>query len=198
MRLFPAFFLTLRDWSRLIGIYFSKGGDVVDPGSRDIGVAVVLGAQVLRGGRPSGTLSARTLHAAKLYDGGRISHIVVTGGVGENPPSEADVMAGILAGAGVPEAVVEEECSAKTTWESAINVSRMMSEAGVSEVVVITDPLHCPRTVAAFGERGLRAIAEPVYESPSWRSPKMRREQLFREMGASVWYRFGHRVGTRL
>ncbi|MCA1717124.1 MAG: hypothetical protein LC781_09880, partial [Actinobacteria bacterium] len=36
------------------------------PGKID-GAAVVLGAQVLPGGRPSGTLRARALHAARLH-----------------------------------------------------------------------------------------------------------------------------------
>ena len=34
---------------------------------------------------------------------------------------------------------------------------------------MVTDPLHCVRTVASFGRVGLLAVAEPVYSSPMWR-----------------------------
>ncbi|MCA3748520.1 MAG: YdcF family protein, partial [Rubrobacter sp.] len=72
-------------------------------------VAVVLGSQVLPGGRPSGTLMARTLHAARLYAAGRVRLLIPTGGVGQHPPSEAEIMSRILRDAGVPgEAVLPE------------------------------------------------------------------------------------------
>ncbi|MGH3088526.1 MAG: YdcF family protein, partial [Rubrobacteraceae bacterium] len=160
-------------------------------------VAVVLGAQVLSGGRPSETLQARTLHAAKLFSWGRAQEIVVTGGVGEHPPSEAAVMSDILCGAGVPESAIVLEDRALSTWDSARRVSRMMREIGVEIVLVVTDPLHCVRTVAAFEEMGLGAVAEPVYGSPMWGKKWMRFGQLLREMGALVWYRTKHGVGSR-
>ncbi|MGI8650503.1 MAG: YdcF family protein [Rubrobacter sp.] len=198
MRIFVAAAQTAGDWFRLLRVF--SGGRVCGGGSETSetpGVAVVLGAQVLSGGRPSGTLRARTLHAARMYDEGRVSSIVVTGGVGENPPSEAEVMTGILIGSGVPASAVVEEGRARTTWESAVYVSRMMRQSGTLKVVAVTDPLHCGRTVAAFEERGLRATPEPVYGSPSWRVGKLRVEQLMREMGASPWYRVHHGVGSR-
>ncbi|MBA4116234.1 MAG: hypothetical protein H0X71_07305, partial [Rubrobacter sp.] len=40
--------------------------------------AVVLGAQVLAGGRPSGTLRARVLHAARLYANGEVTLLIPT------------------------------------------------------------------------------------------------------------------------
>src|SRR3712207_1363964 len=76
-----------------------RGGRVSPEGPAE--AAVVLGAQVLRGGRPSGTLQARARHAARLYKEGVVSLVIPTGGVGEYPPSEAEVAAGILREAGV-------------------------------------------------------------------------------------------------
>ncbi len=121
----------------------------------------------------------------------------MTGGVGSHPPSEASVMARILRQAGVPEGVVLMEDEAKSTWDSARLVAPMAAGEGVSEVLVVTDPLHCVRTVAAFRRVGLRAWAEPVYSSPMWRVPWLRRGQLFRESGALVWYAMRHGVGGR-
>lgn len=156
-------------------------------------VAVVLGAQVVRGGKPSRTLLARTLHAAAMYREGRVERVIVTGGLGEHPPSEAEVMVGILLGAGVPKEAVEPEGEALNTFESSVFVARMLRPP--EPVYIVTDPLHCVRTVAAFREVGLPSVDEPVYASPSWRVGRLRAEQLAREAAAALWYRGHHGVG---
>ena len=123
--------------------------------------------------------------------------LIVTGGTGEHPPSEAEVMAGILRREGVPEEAVVLEDRALSTWDSAWLVAAIVRRRGLGPVRVVTDPLHCVRTIEAFGEAGLKAVAEPVYGSPMWRGRLSRRGQLAREIGAAVWYRTRHGVGSR-
>jgi uncharacterized SAM-binding protein YcdF (DUF218 family) len=106
-------------------------------------------------------------------------------------------MARILREEGVPDGVVLLEGEAESTWDSARLVAAMAAGEGVSEVLVVTDPLHCVRTAAAFRRAGLIAWAEPVYSSPMWRDPWLRRGQFLRESGALVWYRMRHGVGAR-
>jgi uncharacterized SAM-binding protein YcdF (DUF218 family) len=159
-------------------------------------VAVVLGAQVLPGGRPSPTLEARTRHAGALYGRGLADLLVPTGGEGELPPAEAVVMSDILREMGVPEAAIVREDTARSTWESAVRVAEIARRRDIPEVLVVTDPLHCVRTVASFGRVGLLAVAEPVYSSPMWRKKWSRRGQFLRESGALVWYRIRHGVGS--
>jgi uncharacterized SAM-binding protein YcdF (DUF218 family) len=159
-------------------------------------VAVVLGAQVLPGGRPSPTLEVRTRHAGELYSRGLADLLVPTGGEGEHPPGEAVVMSGILREMGVPEAAILREDTAESTWDSAVKVAEIARRRGVGEVLVVTDPLHCVRTVASFGRVGLLAVAEPVCTSPMWRKKWSRRGQFVRESGALVWYRIRHGVGA--
>jgi uncharacterized SAM-binding protein YcdF (DUF218 family) len=158
-------------------------------------VAVVLGTQVLSDGRPSRTLEARVRHAARLYKEGKVGLLVPTGGLGDHPPSEAEVMARILREEGVPEDAVLLEDRALNTWDSARLVAGMADKLGVRSVVVVTDPLHCARAVAAFRKAGLMAWAEPVYSSPMWRGKWLRRGQLIREIGALAWYRIRYGVG---
>jgi len=158
-------------------------------------VVVVLGAQVLPGGRPSPTLEVRTRHAGEFYDRGLADLLVPTGGVGEHPPGEAVVMSDILREMGVPEAAILREDTARNTWESAVRVAEIAHHKGIGEILVVTDPLHCVRTVASFGKVGLLAVAEPVYSSPMWRKKWFRRGQFVRESGALVWYRIRHGVG---
>ena len=186
----------LEELRRLLGVYLGseRYADTAEGRPR---YAVVLGTQVLPGGQPSRTLDARVRHAARLYASGRIDRLVVTGGVGKHPPSEAEVMARILREEGVPDGDVLLEGEAESTWDSARLVAAMAAGEGVSEVLVVTDPLHCVRTAAAFRRAGLIAWAEPVYSSPMWRDPWLRRGQFLRESGALVWYRVRHGVGAR-
>ncbi len=152
-------------------------------------VAVVLGTQVLPGGRPSRPLLARTRHAARLYLEGEVALVIPTGGVGKHPPSEAEVAAKILREAGVPEGAILLEKEARSTRESARLVAVMARRRGIRGVLLVTDPLHCVRAVGAFRAEGLLAYASPVYSSPMWRDPRLRLGQFLREIGAITWYR---------
>ena len=193
MRL-PLFEELIRHLRALFAVY--RGGRcTLGEGAESSRVAVVLGTQVLPGGRASRTLEARVLHAARLYKEGKISLLVPTGGFGEHPPSEAEVMARILRREGVPESGMHLEDRAQNTWDSARLVAGMANRLGVRSVVVVTDPVHCVRTVAAFRRAGLMASAEPVYSSPMWRGKWQRRGQLIREIGALAWYRMRYGVG---
>jgi uncharacterized SAM-binding protein YcdF (DUF218 family) len=190
----PPFTELAEDLRTLLHVY---RGEPFSSGGGSAKVAVVLGAQVLRGGRASRTLEARVHHAARLYTEGRVGLIIATGGLGEHPPSEAEVMARILLTHGVPEDAILREERALNTWDSARRVAKMTRALGIAGVLVVTDPLHCVRAVAAFERAGLLAWGEPVYSSPMWRKTWMRRGQLLREIGALVWYRIRYGVGSR-
>jgi uncharacterized SAM-binding protein YcdF (DUF218 family) len=143
-------------------------------------VAVILGAQV---------------HAGDMFARGEVDLLVPTGGLGEHPPAEAEVMSRILCGMGVPEGAILREDIARSTWESAVQVARISRREGIAEVVVVSDPLHCVRVVSAFERAGLAAVAEPAHGSPMWRKKWSRRGQLVRESGALMWYWIRHGVG---
>ncbi|MDP9454449.1 MAG: hypothetical protein CYG60_06895 [Actinobacteria bacterium] len=185
-----------RDVGRLLRV-FRRGWKGEEGRGAPPDVAVVLGAQVLPGGEASRVLEARVRHAARLYSGGEVKLLIVTGGTGQHPPSEAEVMARILRREGVPEEVVVLEDRALSTWDSAWLVAKIARQRGIRSVRAVTDPLHCARTIETFREAGLRAVAEPVYGSPMWRKRFSKRGQLAREIGAAVWYRTRHRVGSR-
>jgi uncharacterized SAM-binding protein YcdF (DUF218 family) len=170
-------------------------GDAPEGAAR---VAVVLGAQVLPGGRASGTLRARVRHAARFYAAGEVSLLIPTGGVGKHPPSEAEVMGEMLRRMGIPEGCILSEREARSTRESARLVAAIAKRRGIQSVVVVTDPLHCVRAVEAFRAEGLKARASPVYSSPMWRILRLRRGQFLREIGALLWYRVRkNEVGLR-
>ena len=184
-------------WVRTLVEVYRGGAPPLGDAPEEIQVAVVLGTEVLSGGRPSSTLAARVHHAAGLYARRRVRLIIATGGVGKHPPAEAEVMGRVLGEEGVPDDAVMLEDRALNTWDSARFVTDMAKRLGVSDVLVVTDPLHCVRTVAAFERAGLGAWAEPVYGSPMWRGSWARLGQFVRELGALVWYRIRYGVGTR-
>ena len=185
------------EWVRTLVEVYRGGAPPPGDAPEEIQVAVVLGTEVLSGGRPSSTLAARVHHAAGLYARRRVRLIIATGGVGKHPPAEAEVMGRVLGEEGVPDHAVMLEDRALNTWDSARFVTGMAKRLGVSDVLVVTDPLHCVRTVAAFERAGLGAWAEPVYDSPMWRGSWARLGQFVRELGALVWYRIRYGVGTR-
>lgn len=184
----------VKDLWRLWGVYrgrplLSQSEKVALPKT-----AVIMGAQVLRGGRPSPALEARVEHAARLYSQRELEFLIPTGGMGEYPPREAVLMMNILRREGVPNESVLLEDKAVNTWDSALRMARIVRERGIGGVRVVTDPLHCVRSVWAFREVGLDAWAEPAYESPIWRKPWSRRGQFWREAVALVWYRARYRA----
>ena len=106
-------------------------------------------------------------------------------------------MGRVLREEGVPGDAMVLEHRALNTWDSARLVAGIAQKLGVESVLVVTDPLHCVRSVAAFERAGLRAWAEPVYGSPMWHRRWSRRGQLARETGALIWYGIRYGIGSR-
>ena len=173
------------DIRRLVGVYL--GRDNVFGGGR-ARVAVVLGTEVLAGGKPSGALAARAQRAALVYGEGGCEVLIPTGGVGKHPPSEARVIERVVREEGVPgDAVVLEEAAASTR-ESALIVADMLKGMKESRALIVTDPLHCVRAVSAFRDAGIEAFAVGAFESPMWKKQRLRTGQFLRELVAVVWY----------
>src|SRR5437764_7046960 len=82
-------------------------------------VIVVLGAAVWPGEQPSPALRRRVLHAVDLLQHGYATHLLVTGGVGNHPPAEAEVMQRVAVAHGIRRASIVLEDQATSTFESA-------------------------------------------------------------------------------
>jgi vancomycin permeability regulator SanA len=128
--------------------------------------AIILGAAVCPTG-PSPTLLRRKLHGATLYHTGQVSKLVVCGGIGKHPPSEARVMADILIGAGIPEAVIVLEALSTSTGENIANAKALIAQ---EPVVIVTDWYHGPRALLIARRAGLRATtsAPPLKGARLW------------------------------
>jgi uncharacterized SAM-binding protein YcdF (DUF218 family) len=130
-------------------------------GARSAEAIVVLGAAQYDC-RPSPVLEERLDHALELYEGGTAGTIVVTGGRQEGDRcTEATASAEYLLAAGVPDADVLREVQGTSTWESLAASARILRDAGLTDVVLVTDGYHALRVQAIADELGLDASVSP-------------------------------------
>lgn len=150
-------------------------------------VIVVLGAAVWPGRQPSPALQRRLMHAVDLMQRGYAAYLLVTGGVGKYPPTEAEVMEGLAVAHGIPRRRVLREEQATSTFESAMLCGAMLRQRGWSRVLVVTDRYHLPRTLLAFRSCGIRAVGSAAPGKPA-RRLRQRWYYYLREGLAFLWY----------
>ncbi len=132
------------------------------PGGGQADAIVVLGARVLPGGVASGPLRARTERAVALFHEGRAPRLIFSGGVGENPPSEAEVMRRIARTLGVPDSACLLEEQSHSTYDNARFTAALLRERGLSKAIVVSDPYHLFRARQHFWREGIFAVPEPA------------------------------------
>ena len=156
--------------------------------TRPADVAIVLGAAVERGGRPSPSLRVRTQHAIDLYRSGRVKALFLTGGLGRNAPSEAEAMRRLALAAGVPDSALVLDETATSTQESIAAAAREARARGWETVLVVTEPFHTPRARQMARDAGLDAYASPAPGGSIQRIDRLRRFYTAREAAALGWY----------
>jgi uncharacterized SAM-binding protein YcdF (DUF218 family) len=131
---------------------------------------VVPGCKVRADGTPSTALARRVGHAAELWKAGRAPVIILTGGVGHHPPSEAEAGAALAQDLGVPGAALMLEMRSTTTVENA----RFAAELRVDgqsiarwRVLVVSDAYHAWRCGRLFGRHFAEAVGRGSV--PGWR-----------------------------
>lgn len=145
--------------------------------------AIVLGAAVWPGGQPSPTLRRRAERAAALWQAGQVGGIVATGGVGRNPPSEAEAVRGVVTGLGVPAGAVLVEDRSTTTLEN-LRFAKALLPAGAA-VVVVSDGWHLPRALRMARRLGLNATGAATPLTGARLAPTLR--NTLREAAALGW-----------
>lgn len=121
-------------------------GRTAPPGQAD--AIVVAGCGVEAGGLPSDCLATRTDRAVSLFEQGVAPVLLFTGGVGEHPPSEAEVAATRAMAQGVPASAILLEPSSTSTEENARYAAALSPSR---QVVVVSDAWHTHRVRWVFG-----------------------------------------------
>lgn len=133
---------------------------------RPVDAIVVLGAAQYSG-RPSPVLAARLEHALDLWRERLAPVLVVTGGIGRGDrESEATVARRWLVNEGVPLGAVVVQPEGSTTAASIGAVARWAADAGVTTLLLVSDPFHSARLRGEARRAGLEAWTSPTRTSP--------------------------------
>jgi len=149
---------------------------------------LVLGASVWPDERPSPILLSRIQAGVALYKQGYAPRIIVSGGLGKLPPSEAEVMRRTAVGMGVPPEDVLLEDRSHSTVDNIRNGRDIMAAHGWRSVLLVSDPYHMFRACRIAADEGLEAHPVPVMDSPGWTLPRLRALYTFRETLAVMAY----------
>lgn len=136
-------------------------------GARRAQAVIVLGAAQYDG-RPSAVLRARLDHAAGLYHRKIAPVVVVTGGKAQGDRfTEAAASANYLHAKGVPDGAILREATGRTSWQSLAASARfLITDRGIRDVVLVSDPFHAARIRGIASELGFRAATSPTRRSP--------------------------------
>jgi uncharacterized SAM-binding protein YcdF (DUF218 family) len=104
-----------------------------------------------------------------LLQRGYALHLLVTGGVGQYPPTEAEVMQRMAVAYGIPGTSIVLEDQATSTFESAIRCRDLLEQRGWSRVLIVTDRYHLTRALLAFRSVGVRAAGSAAPGKPAQR-----------------------------
>lgn len=132
----------------------------------DAGAIVVLGAGRTgmdagwQGDQPSALAFERLRMAARIQRASGLPLLVSGGSPRGESRSEAEISRDVLQ-EDLQVALRWAEGESRTTWENALYSARLLREAGISKVVLVTHAWHMPRARWCFEQQGLQVIAAP-------------------------------------
>jgi uncharacterized SAM-binding protein YcdF (DUF218 family) len=158
-----------------------------NPVTRNGDVIVVLGAAQLNG-RPGDVLQARLDEAKRIYKLGLAPHIITVGaGAPGDRTTEAASGKYWLSTNGVMSRNITSLEVGRDTWVSTQNYVKFMKIKDWENVIIVTDPFHCRRSMTMANDLGVIATCSPAQTGPSALSNAGQR-YLVRETGAYLSY----------
>lgn len=126
-------------------------------------VAIVLGARVGPGGRPSPMLADRLETGLELYRLGRVQKLLLSGDHGTVPYDEVNAMRAYVVGRGVPQEDVFTDHAGFSTFET---MYRARDVFLVKDALVVTQEFHLSRAVYTARSLGLDATGVSADRRP--------------------------------
>jgi uncharacterized SAM-binding protein YcdF (DUF218 family) len=178
--------LTLTGWSAYQYQSISLVGETSEPVPAD--VIIIMGAAVWEEETPSPALQARIDHALKLHREGYAERLILSGGRGIHPPTEAEAMQVALLRQGVDNSRLYLEKEATNSLENLKFSKDIMTEFGFETAIIVTDPFHMKRSLLIARDLGLEATGAPAKNSILYRNDRLKTRYTLREVLAITRY----------
>lgn len=158
-----------------------------NPVVRKADVIVVLGTAQLNG-KPGDALEARLVEAKRIYDLGYAPTIITVGaGAPGDRTTEAASGKYWLRTHGVPSKNIIAIEEGRDTLVSTKAYAAVMKKRYVSDVIIVTDPFHCKRSITMANDQGIVSTCSPVQTGPNTIA-NSGFKYLIREAGAYLVY----------
>lgn len=155
--------------------------------TRQADVAIVMGAAAY-GDKPSPVFEQRIAHGITLYKSGTVKKLILTGGFGEGAEhSESEVARRYAMEQGVPERDLLLEKVSRTTLENLEQARDLMKTHGLTEALLVSDPMHMERSARMMHDLKVTAWCSPT-PTTRYTSAVSRAGFLFREIYAITAY----------
>ncbi len=129
-------------------------------------VAVVFGAAVYPGGRPSPILADRVRTAVALYQAGRVQRLLLSGDNRFEHYNEPAAMAALAREYGVPDDALVLDYAGRRTYDTCWRARHIF---GLDRVVLVTQRFHLPRALYLCQALGLDAVGVPADRPAGYR-----------------------------
>ena len=138
-----------------------------NPVVRQADVIVVLGTAQLNG-KPGEALEARLVEAKRIFKLGYAPTIITVGaGAPGDRTTEAASGKYWLRTNGISSRKITAVEEGRDTLSSTKAYAAVMKKRYVSDVIVVTDPFHCARSIKMANDQGVLATCSPVQTGPN-------------------------------
>ncbi len=133
---------------------------------RPADAAVVFGAAVWPGNRPSQALSDRVNTAIGLYHEGLVPKLLFSGGPSRSPEiiHEVAAMRQMALDAGVPDGDILLDAAGVNSYATVANTTRVFRREGWTRVLAVSHFYHLPRVKMTYARAGFPVFTVPAQE----------------------------------
>jgi uncharacterized SAM-binding protein YcdF (DUF218 family) len=128
---------------------------------------VVLGGGVSSEGIPLRASAERAQKGAQLWKAGYAPLVLVSGGYTvTGARAEAESMAIVLAGLGVPQKAVILESASLNTFDNAVESRKLLAKRNLRQILLVTSRTHLLRSTLIFQKQGMKVTPIPAEQQP--------------------------------
>ena len=127
-------------------------------------------------------------HARQLYHAGRAPYMIVAGGMGLYPPTEAEAMSALAVAWDVPQSQILLEDKSTNTRENLTFAADIMRQKGWQTALLVTDGYHMRRASALAQDLGIKVLRAPVAAESSYYGKFLQLKYTLRECLAFLHY----------